>query len=358
MQTTWGPVLRWAVGVAVAAALLGLALPALSGVGWAGAVATLLRVPGAWLVGLAVLWLAGLATHTVTLTAALPRLTHRQALTLSLTGSAVANVLPLGGAAGVALNYSMVRRWGFGRREFAAYTVVTNVWDVLAKLLLAAVVLPLVAVTGGLALGALGGAVAAVGATGALVAGTALACVVSRRTALVVGSGAERLATGALALVGSARQPALGAAVLHLHDQSHPLVSRRWGRLSAGMAGYTMLLLCLWVACLHVVGLSPGFAVVLLAFTVERLATLAGLTPGGAGVVEMGMGGVLLVAGASPVGVLAAVALYRAFTFLLEIPVGGAGLAAWWWRQRRRARSGAGSAPDQEPVEAGVEAGG
>ena len=50
-----------------------------------------------WLV---VLWVAGLVAHTMTLTAALPGLTHRRALLLSLTGSAVANVLPLGGAAG------------------------------------------------------------------------------------------------------------------------------------------------------------------------------------------------------------------------------------------------------------------
>ena len=69
------------------------------------------------LVALVALWALGLLSHTVTLTAALPTLTHRRALTLSLTGSAVANVLPLGGAAGIALNYRMTRHWGFTTRS-------------------------------------------------------------------------------------------------------------------------------------------------------------------------------------------------------------------------------------------------
>lgn len=336
--------LRHAAGLTLAAVLVGVAVPAVAGVGWSGAVAAVVGVPLAWLVGLGVLWLAGLLTHTVTLTAALPRLRHRQALTLSLTGSAVANVMPLGGAAGVALNYSMVRRWGFARRDFVTYTVVTNVWDVLAKLVLAAVALPLVALTGGVALGGLGsagrveglgGLVAAVGLGGALVAGTVLACVSSRRVAGAVGSVAERLVLLALRVVRSDRRPAVAPAVLQLHEQSSGLVRRRWARLSLGMAGYTALLFCLWWACLHVVGLGGvGLAVAVLAFTVERLCTLAGLTPGGAGVVELGMSGVLLATGVGPVHALAAVALYRAFTFALEIPAGGVGLATWWAARR------------------------
>ncbi len=74
---------------------------------------------------------------------------------------------------------------------------------------------------------------------------------------------------------------------------------------------------------------------VALAFCAERLATLAGITPGGLGVVEVGLAGALMLApGADPAGVAAGALLYRALTFGLEIPVGGLLLALWSWQQR------------------------
>ena len=94
------------------------------------------------------LWLAGLAAHTIALTAALTGLTHRRAMLLSLTGSAVANVLPLGGAAGIAMNQRMTRSWGFPNSAFVTYSVVTNVWDVLAKAFVPVLVLPVLILGG------------------------------------------------------------------------------------------------------------------------------------------------------------------------------------------------------------------
>ncbi|MGZ4446505.1 MAG: lysylphosphatidylglycerol synthase domain-containing protein, partial [Nocardioides sp.] len=112
------------------------------------------------------------------------------------------------------------------------------------------------------------------------------------------------------------------------------LVRHRWPRLTLGMTAYTASLALLMGACFSVagVGLAPG--AVLLAFAVERLLTLAGLTPGGAGVVEVGLVGVVVALGGLPVAAVAAVLLYRVFTFGIEIPVGGAGLAAWLWAHR------------------------
>ena len=45
------------------------------------------------------------------LAAALPGLDLRRGLLLNLSGSAVSNVMPLGGAVGTALNWQMAR-WG------------------------------------------------------------------------------------------------------------------------------------------------------------------------------------------------------------------------------------------------------
>ncbi|MFC6345406.1 hypothetical protein ACFP8W_25705, partial [Nocardioides hankookensis] len=63
----------------------------------------------------------------------------------------------------------------------------------------------------------------------------------------------------------------------------------------------------------------------------------AGLTPGGAGVVEVGLTGALIGLGGAAASVVAGVLLYRALTYGLEIPVGGAGLAVWLWLRRRSA---------------------
>ena len=70
-------------------------------------------------VGLVALWLAGLWAYTFVLTASLPGLTHPQALTLNATGSAVSNLMPFGGAAGVALTFALARSWGFRTNPMA-----------------------------------------------------------------------------------------------------------------------------------------------------------------------------------------------------------------------------------------------
>jgi uncharacterized membrane protein YbhN (UPF0104 family) len=104
------------------------------------------------------------------------------------------------------------------------------------------------------------------------------------------------------------------------------------------MVVYMALLFALLAASLHVSGAGVPLSVVLLAFCAERLTTLVGLTPGGLGLVEVGLAGALMLApGADAAGVAAGALLYRAITFGLEIPVGGLLLAGWTWRQRATA---------------------
>lgn len=296
-------------------AAVALLLPVVTGVPWGVVGDAVAHVPGWALPVLPVLWAAGLTAHTITLTAALPGLTHRRALLLSLTGSAVANVLPLGGAAGIALNHRMTRRWGFDGTAFASYTVVTNLWDVLAKLVLPVVAVPLVAsaLPGGAGVGRL-----------LVLAAAALA---------LVGIGAGRLLLRERPVPWLRGRPARW--VERVRGAAGSVVRTAWPRLSLGMTLYTLLLLALLVACLAATGAGVPLAVVVVAFCGERIATLAGITPGGLGLVEVGLVAALLVApGASAAGVAAGVVLYRALTFVLEIPVGGLLLVAWWWRQR------------------------
>lgn len=329
---------RWALGAGLAITLLTLVLPRATGVPWASTWSVVSAVPAIELVALVVLWGLGLLSHTITLTAALPTLTHRRALTLSLTGSAVANVLPLGGAAGIALNHRMVRQWGYAAEEFAAFTVITNIWDVLVKLALPLAVVPVAALATGTALGgALGPAILA---AAVLAAACLLMIVVLARpaTAAYAGRLLDRGAERALRLTRSSRQARPGQALVALQARCSSLVRTRWPRLSLGMVLYTGLLFALMWSCLEATGAGLTPAAVLAGFAVERLLTLAGLTPGGAGIVEVGLTGALLALGGSPTAVVAGVLLYRALTYGLEIPVGGAGLAMWLWHRHRHPR--------------------
>ena len=334
-RTAIGRWSRYLSGLALAAGLIAVAVPAISGTALAGASAVILSVPALSLLGLVALWILGLALHTITLTAALPTLTHRRALALSLSGSAVANVLPLGGAAGMALNYRMIRGWGFGRSQFASYTVVTNVWDVLAKLALPLLVLPLVLVGLGPIPGHLViGGTAAVAAL-SVVLGVLISALRSDAGAARVGRALDRSTNWVLSRCGSTRRMSFVPFLITTAAECRDVIAQRWHRLSLGMLLYTGALLALLGACLTLTGAGVAPAVVLVGFTFERLLTLIPITPGGAGVVEVGLAGTLLLLGGNPAGVVAGVLLYRLLTFALEIPVGGATLAGWWWAGRR-----------------------
>jgi hypothetical protein len=69
----------------------------------------------------------------------------------------------------------------------------------------------------------------------------------------------------------------------------------------------------------------------LAAFAVVRLLTVLPITPGGLGITELGLVGILTAGSGHRVGaqVIAAVLLFRALTFLLPVPLGAAACLAW-----------------------------
>ncbi|WP_197025205.1 lysylphosphatidylglycerol synthase transmembrane domain-containing protein [Nocardioides sp. URHA0032] len=321
--------LRFVACVAAAGALIWRALPILAGSTWGDLVPAARDIHPDWLVALVLIWVAGLLVHTITLTAALPGLTHRRALTLSLTGSAIANVLPLGGAAGVALNYRMAKRWGHSGAAIGTYTVITNAWDVFAKFLLPVLTLPAPMVETSAVNLAVSYAVVGAALALATLTGLGLVTLSSPTAAARAGGVADRVLARWLP-PGTCRE-----SLVALQADTSQIVRTSWRRLSIGMLLYTALLFALLLGCLTAAGAGLSIGAVLAGFTVERLLTLAGLTPGGAGIVEVGLASTLLTFPGAPVGVALGVLLYRALSFGLEIPVGGIVLVGWLWVQRR-----------------------
>lgn len=314
----------WRLALVVTVAGVGwwAAVHGVAGVGWAQVRPLLALVTPGRLIELAGIWLGGLAIYACVLAAALPGLGVRRGLVLNLSGSAVANSVPLGGAVATAVNWRMVRAWGHSDRSFVAFCVLTNGLDVMTKLLLPAVAVSTLVVLSmhvpsWLWL-----------ATGAGAVGAALLAAIP----LLGGRPAGAVAGASPRWWGRALRHVSGTAVQVRH-----LVSRGWaGMLPASAAYVAAQVLLLW-ACLATVGLHPLLGVVLVAAAVERLGTLVPITPGGAGVAEIGTVAWLVASGLDPASVVAGVLLYRTFLVVMEIPVGGVLLGGWWLLHRRPA---------------------
>ncbi len=303
-------------------------LPRAVGATWGEVGAVLAGVSPGSLVLLAIVWIAGLWSHSFVLAASLPGLTKRRGLTLSLTGSAVANVLPLGGAAGTALNFAMVRRWGFSSGQFSGFLAVTTLLNVVSKLGVIALALGLVPVLH---------SASAFGSASLLFLPVPVAVavgiwvLVDERVAVVVGRVFRRTRL-------EDQLPELRRLILKVMRYG-------WRPMTAGMIAYLALQLALLWLCFRVVQVPLGLPVLFTALAVERLLTLVPITPGSAGVVEVGTTAALVALGGDPAGVAAGLLLFRGFTYLMEIPVGGVLLATWSWLQNRKA-------PEPQPLEA------
>ncbi|MEP6816938.1 MAG: lysylphosphatidylglycerol synthase transmembrane domain-containing protein [Marmoricola sp.] len=298
-----------------------------AGVAWTD-VATVLRGVAPRQLGiLAAIWLGGLCLYATVLSAAMPGLGIRRSLLLNLSGSAVANVVPLGGAVATALNWRMVRRWGHSNLAFVSYCVLTNALDVLTKLLL-----PLVGVAALVALSVHVPAVLWV------VAGT---CATVLLVVLVVQTLVLRPV-----LAGEAGNHWWAEALReHLRGSGgriRSLVVLRWPRLLPGSVGYIATQVALLFFSLRSVGLVAPVTVVVIAAAIERLGSLVPLTPGGTGIAEVGTIAWLVASGLDPVEVVAGVLLYRVFLVAMEIPLGGLLLGGWAWLQRAQSRGHAG----------------
>lgn len=335
---TLGGLLRMVVAAALAVGALVFVLPRVTGATWAAIGPVLADVRPIELVALLGLWVAGLLAYTVVLTGALPGLSRRRALTLNLTGSAVSNVAPMGGAFGVAANLMMVRSWRFRPSAFAAFTVVTNLWDVAGKLALPVVALTAVVLSRGLTSTTLQAAAVATAVALVLLLGLIVVVLRSEPVARVVGRTGTRVLRRVVPARHAFRAEGFESALLDTRSRVSVLVEQAWPQLTGGTVGYLALQCSLLWACLQVVGAAPPLHVVVAGFAVERLLTLAVITPGGAGLAEAGSAGVLVALGVDPLTAAAGVLLYRGFTFLLEIPVGGLWLSGWVVSRARAAR--------------------
>jgi putative heme transporter len=275
--------------------------------------------------------IVNLATFAPPWMAALPGLSFVRALVLSQASTAAAGVLPGGDAVGIALSYTMLRRWGFTVEQVTVGSAATTVWNMFANVLFAVAAVGLLAIAG--ESHALLTTAAIVG-TAAAAVGIALFAVAlyDDRSARLIGGLAQRSWNALARLL--RRSPAVGLEerLVAFRREAVGLLRQRWLPLTAAtLAGHLTVFLVLLVS-LRAVGVpssAVSVAEVFAAWSLIRILTTIPITPGGLGVVELGLSGALVSFGGDRAAVVAAVLLYRVLTYVPPIAIGGGCLLVW-----------------------------
>ncbi|GAB3692179.1 lysylphosphatidylglycerol synthase domain-containing protein [Actinocorallia lasiicapitis] len=329
---SWGRALLSVASLALAVGLL-LLMPRLIGVRW-GEIFDRFGAIDPWKIGLlAVLWIAGLGAYTFVLTASLPGLSHGRAFMLNAAGSGVSNLLPFGGAVGVAATFTMATGWGFTLPAITVSTLVSGIWNVFARLLL-----PAFGILALLSIGRLPNRelTVAAGTAGLTLIGVALLIAVALRwepAARWVDARQQALAGRLPHRPGDLLRKA-GSSLLKVRAETLGVLSSGWRTLTLGMAGYMFLQGVLLYGCLWAAGDTLRVAETLAVFALNRVLTSAVVTPGGSGITETGTAALLVHFGVDGSVAATAVVLYSFFTHIIEIPLGGVVWACWLGRRK------------------------
>jgi uncharacterized protein (TIRG00374 family) len=275
---------------------------------------------------------------------ALPHLGYRQAFVVNQASTASTYVAPGGPTVGIAVSLAMLKGWGFKPQSIARAATLTGVWNQLALFGFPAVALALLTLEGGA--NPLLQTVALIGlACFCLFAGGFALGLASKRVARKAGDLASRVATFLLRIVRHGPARFDGSSFVRFRNETIGLIARRWHLLTFWTLVGQLTTFLVLLASLRVLGVSGGQVDLIeafAAFSIVRLAQSLPITPGGVGVVELGLIAVLTGFGGSNAGVVAAVLLYRFLTLAPTLVIGL--IAGATWRHHRP------SAPSGEPV--------
>lgn len=336
---TWRRILQAVLGIGLAVVLIVWGLPHFAKTSWADIWSSIQVVPWWHVLAFQGLMLAGLYSYTFTLTGAMPGLSHWRALILNLCGSSVSNLLPGGGAVGLAATYAMCRSWGFTNRATSTMAIVTGVWNVLSRIALP--VVAIVALWWGndqlpapLRDAAVGGMI-----TGAIIIGVLVAVIASERQAQRVGRFFDRLLRPLFRRSKRTATMSVDQLVRELRARITDTVRTGWLQMTFGMVGFFGLYYALFVLIMRDVGVALPLGMLFAAYAIGRLLTAVGITPGGLGVTESATVIALVGWGAPPAQATAGVVLFSVVTHLMEVPLGGLGWLAWSATAQRRTTS-------------------
>jgi putative heme transporter len=321
-RTRWW--LRGLIAVVVLVAIFGFGLPRLADYGEAWDAITdmtryelaVILVVGAW----------NLYTYWPVMTAALPGLRIREAMVVNQASTAVANSVPGGGAIALAATFRILQAWGFTAQSITNQVVATGAANMLAKLTMPVIALALVAVTGQLRGAFLWLALAGLAAT-AVVGGLGATVLRAEESTKRAGRVLDRLVARVKRRDPDTEDPRVERWLLDLRAELHALARRNGVRLLIATFVSHLSLYVVLLVTLRNVGVSEddvSWSLVFAVFAFVRLLSALPITPGGAGVVELGYVGFLSAEapGGASGRIAAGVLVFRAVTFVLPLILG------------------------------------
>jgi putative heme transporter len=266
---------------------------------------------------------------------ALPGLRFIRALELTQAATAVSIVVPGGAVAGAAGAYGISRRWGFSGPDVARAVAVTSLWNQLLNLSFPVVAVFLLTISGEQTAALATAAFVGVAVLGIVVAGLVLV-LVSNRLAHDIGDVAARFANWALGKIRRGPVAWGGASFERFREGVGDFLERRWPALTlTSLAGSLTVFGVLLVSlrALEVSEAQVSLVEAFAAWALIRIVASIPITPGGVGIVELGLTGALVGFGGHSARVVAAVLVYRVLTVLPTLVLGL--VAAVTWRRSR-----------------------
>ena len=340
-----GPVVRrivlGAVGVGLVVATFVYFLPTIANYGEVWDVVKDLSWP--WIAALLGATVINLVTFAPPWMIVLPGLSFLQAMQVTQASSALSIVVPGGPAAGFAGAFGILRRWGFATRDIARALTLTGLWNQLLNLSFPVVAVFLLTISGENTATLATAAFVGVAVLGVVVTGLVLV-LVSDRLAHDLGEVAARFANWALGKVRRGPVRWSGASFERFRESAGDLLTRRWPLLTLASLAGSLSVFAVLVVSLRALGVGASDVSLVEAFAawaLIRIIASVPITPGGIGVVELGLTGALVGFGGNNAAVVAAVLVFRFLTVVPTLVLGLVAAATW----RRAGKTAAVSEP-------------
>ena len=237
-----------------------------------------------------------------------------------LVGNAVTNVLPAGDVAGAGVQFQMLSMGGIDSAQAGGGLAVSAIIGLAGLFILPVCAVP--AILGGVPISPGLEHAAILGIIGfVLIIGAGAILLTTDRPLLKLAAGAQRLLN---ALPKRKKKTAdLGARLVDERNLVRANLGKRWREavlLIGGRIGFDYVAL---LAALRATGARPNAPLVVLAYAATAVIALFPITPGGLGVVEASLSGLLVLAGVPSGRAIIATLAYRLVTYWLPILAGG-----------------------------------
>ncbi len=294
----------------------------------------------AWQIALITLATVGLiVVYVLPYPAALPGLEFKAAFYTRQTSFMISNVVPGGGAWGLAMQYGMLTSYGYGIAPTTATIGITSVWNTFVTLSLPVVALIGLGLTGQSNTEATTATLFAAGVVVAMIVVFAL-ILRSEDFARKLGRWVDGIVRRGAGLVGKEPTIDAEAGIVDFRNSIVHVVADRWVIVTLANLGQQLAQFA--ILYLAVVALQGGFdgpvtpLAAFAAFAFGRLATFIPIPPGGLGTTDAIITGILTAFGMPNNDALAATMVWRAATYFPQVIIGALTLLLW---RRERSRS-------------------